>query len=321
MEAFLLSCGFTSPLDMQLLSFFFTLSVALFFLPIGTGQTTDATCLPFYAWMDNSHKQSPCQVASQLLNLCSPFTLLALPEDSQYSGPSLAAANPCICSTVVYSLMSACGACQGGLYQTWSTWSGNCPSISVGKFPEPIPPQTFVPGWAYFDVETSDTFNETAAKLSGNSTAESTALPTPSSTTLSRTSIISSTEGHTPTSSNPSTPLNSAIASDHRDDVILGSVLGATVGLAVFLGFVYWWYNRRRRLAITARSGVPLQSPSVESHISAPESADMQQYLANTVPARLGASSTSTSLASPNSAQLSNTSKPGSIRSNVPSNV
>lgn len=87
----------------------------------------------------NSQNQSPCQVAASLLTVCNgsrmcnglwlriiatqvthnfilAFPVLSLPANSEYVGPTLQGANPCQCNTVTYSLMSACGACQGQDY-------------------------------------------------------------------------------------------------------------------------------------------------------------------------------------------------------------
>jgi hypothetical protein len=98
----------------------------------------------------------------------------------------------------------------------------------------------------------------------------------------------------------------------------MGGIVGGTVGLAILLGFMHWFFSRRRRIA---ESGARLSSPIEEAQPQGPATADMQQYLANTVPMQLATSSINTSLASPSSAQFSNLSAPGSIRSEARSNV
>ncbi|KAF5380822.1 hypothetical protein D9615_004082 [Tricholomella constricta] len=195
----------------------------------------------------------------------------------------------------------------------WSTWSGNCPTVSVNAFPQPIPPNVFVPGWAYLDVKANDTFNETAAKLSANSTAESTALQLPTSTSISI-AVVPATNTEPATVSATSTA-SASTSSTTRDNAIMGGIVGGTVGLAILLGFAHWYFTRRRRLA---RLGTQLPSPIEEPHRQEPETADMRQYLANTAPRQLAPSSISTSLASPTSAQFSNLSASGSIRSEAP---
>ena len=90
----------------------------------------------------NSLTQSPCEVGAYLIatclgeSRCSPymnycslgfsyladFTLITLDPDEHYIGPnSQTQSYSCICTTVVYSLLSACDGCQG------SSWIGYCP--------------------------------------------------------------------------------------------------------------------------------------------------------------------------------------------------
>lgn len=89
-----------------------------------------------------------------IINLCQrylvAYAVAPLPAtDSHYLGPPLSSANSCLCSTVAYSLMSACGICQGSdiikyvlppcvsslfdtkMYLSWSTWSANCATVSI----------------------------------------------------------------------------------------------------------------------------------------------------------------------------------------------
>lgn len=79
-------------------------------------------------------------------------------NDYSYVGPTIPsdASNLCKCNTVVYSLMSACGACQGAVWFSyafslflctltrtitmttyrWNTWTHNCTAVD--------PPETYV---------------------------------------------------------------------------------------------------------------------------------------------------------------------------------
>ena len=86
--------------------------------------------------MFNSLNQSPCDVGASLAAVCAPngckhffspllavlaqaaryvvdFNLSPLPSGYVYLGPDAAYATACRCSTVYYSLLSACGSCQG----------------------------------------------------------------------------------------------------------------------------------------------------------------------------------------------------------------
>ncbi|KAF9053890.1 hypothetical protein BDZ89DRAFT_297997 [Hymenopellis radicata] len=74
-----------------------------------------ATCvLASSHWSFNSANKSPCDVASSLLGVCEggSYEVQALPEGTHYVGPTISSANACQCSTVTYSLLSACAECQ-----------------------------------------------------------------------------------------------------------------------------------------------------------------------------------------------------------------
>ncbi|KAJ3991779.1 hypothetical protein F5050DRAFT_1812145 [Lentinula boryana] len=233
-----------------------------------TAQETDATCvLASLQWSLNSQKQSPCAVASSLIGRIADYKVVALPNtDSDYLGPSIDAANPCQCNTVVYSLMSACSLCQNGTIITWSEWITNCATI-YDDFPKPIPDGLRVPAYAYLDVEAQDTFDANAAMQDANAT-ESTALPsstskissTQSSITVSQTS---SAQVSASTTSSASESLTAP--SDPRSNSIGGGVVGGILGLALlllFIGFLITWRRRRRsrtllRVSSDSEQGAP----------------------------------------------------------------
>ncbi|SJL00491.1 uncharacterized protein ARMOST_03804 [Armillaria ostoyae] len=217
---------------------FSTLLFTLFIPLIVLGQTNfTATCtLSDFHWTFNTVSKSPCDVASSLLAVCNDgsYTLQSLPDMTHYLGPSVDAANPCQCSTVSYSLISACGACQNRTFAQWSQWRVNCASVDIGGFPEPIPNGTHVPGWAYLDVKTKDTFDINQAKQDANAT-ESTFVPQPTSTTVSSTT---------------STPSASPTQESHSNhgNVVGGSVAGGVFGLMAVVGLIgIWTYRRRER--------------------------------------------------------------------------
>ncbi|KAH9483715.1 hypothetical protein JR316_0003191 [Psilocybe cubensis] len=215
---------------------------------------SDASCLPFYNWTLNSHNQTPCDVASSLLAVCNngPFPVNALPDASHYIGPTLQDANPCQCNTVTYSLMSACGACQGRTYLSWSVWSANCASVSISVYPKPIPSGVAVPGWAYLDVKS-------LARQDANLT-ESTAIPSPTSTKAFSTTTKLSTTSSTPISTSPSA---SAVdnspdpAKVKRDNAMGGGIVGGLAGLILLCGGLYYYLQNRRRIS---RNGQHLPS-------------------------------------------------------------
>jgi len=61
--------------------------------------------------------------------------------------------------------MSACGLCQDRTSIAWSVWQTNCTQgVAIKTFPNPIPPGTAVPGWAYLDVVGTDEFDPAVAQ-------------------------------------------------------------------------------------------------------------------------------------------------------------
>ncbi|KDQ10212.1 hypothetical protein BOTBODRAFT_500253 [Botryobasidium botryosum FD-172 SS1] len=121
--------------------------------------------------MTNTKGQSPCAVASYLLGQCSvtAWDVPAITPDQHYSGPqSPPYANDCLCSSVAYNLMSACGLCQQApVLASWPTWSTNCTRhvIPQGRWTMSIPSGTSVPAWAYVTPDSmGGTFSPTIAQ-------------------------------------------------------------------------------------------------------------------------------------------------------------
>ncbi|KAL0946692.1 hypothetical protein HGRIS_012879 [Hohenbuehelia grisea] len=214
-------------------------------------QNTNATCSSTYDWADNSRGQSPCVVASYLQGTCvtGAFNIRALPPGSHYSGPSVSGANSCYCSTVLYSLVSACGDCQGRTFIGWIDWSLNCTRPDISKFSNNIPALTAVPSWAYLDVVTPDTYNPVLAQSEAR-------LQRPEST---RSAGSTGTGRPAPTGDSGSSTNVGAIA---------GGVVGGVVGLGLIVGLIVWLVLRRRRSQA---------APSIQYASAPPHDPDMHQ--------------------------------------------
>ncbi|KAJ3527407.1 hypothetical protein NMY22_g9798 [Coprinellus aureogranulatus] len=139
-----------------------------------------ATCSAAF-WSYNSLSQSPCVVGTALWAACNPTVnpITALLPDEVYIGPRKGYDTPCTCSSVVYSLISACAWCQNRDFISWSDWSANCTEVFSGVFPEEIPRGVAVPAWAYMDVTVTGFWEPPAAQVYPG--AESVA-PAPTST-------------------------------------------------------------------------------------------------------------------------------------------
>ncbi|KAI0247545.1 hypothetical protein BJV78DRAFT_909637 [Lactifluus subvellereus] len=127
-----------------------------------TAQLAYPDCLSSWSWSFNSLGQNPCAVAAYLQAVCNDgvFTIPPLPPGDSYTGPTGPgdAADLCKCNTVVYSLMSACDACQGAMWLPWETWTRNCTAVDPPTtFLRLIPTGTRVPEWAFLEVTASST--------------------------------------------------------------------------------------------------------------------------------------------------------------------
>jgi len=197
----------------------------------GVSAQTLPLCLSGYTSFYNSLNQSPCQIAVALGGACDNglYFLYPLPPDISYGGPSLFEDNTCICSTVFYSLLSACAYCQGHSYLDWSTYHSNCSFTYDQVFSEPIPSSTRIPHYAYLNIVAGNTFNVAAALSAGG--LESTPVPQgtgSSTTTLTSASTIGSSNMA------PSTPIPPG-----RDSTLTAWEIGVViVAVVVFVGIV-----------------------------------------------------------------------------------
>ncbi|KAG2351624.1 hypothetical protein BDR07DRAFT_1500791 [Suillus spraguei] len=205
-------------------------------------QTSDVACLSSYGWPPTD----PCLVAAYLDSVCSggDYSVNSLPSGDHYAPPTASEANNCQCSTVTYSLISACGDCQNATYLTWSSWSYNCTQIYLGVYPNNIPSGTAVPNWAYLNVTTNG-FDPVAAQNDGDlpestATKAQSTVSVPSSSTASAT--LTSSSG-SPTAS--STSSNNSKSSNAG--AIAGGVVGGVVGAAIIIGLATWYFIKRRR--------------------------------------------------------------------------
>lgn len=148
-------------------------------------------------------------------------------------------------------MVAACGLCQNRTVEKWSFWQTNCTQVFT-TYPEPIPGGTAIPAWAYLDVVTTDTFNDTLAKADVSAPAstatESKPTGTVASTVASTSSDFSTTPYSTPTSSvNGAGSSSSGTAKKSNAGAIAGGVVGGTVGLAIIAGLIAFFLMRSRR--------------------------------------------------------------------------
>ncbi|EEB89825.1 hypothetical protein MPER_12040 [Moniliophthora perniciosa FA553] len=100
--------------------------------------------------------------------------------------------NPCLCSSTIYSLVSACRLCQDGDPQLehpgWESWKRNCTN-STGEpadYPYEIPGGTAVPNWAYLSSDSRPNFDARVAEADARTNPpESTPPSVPTQTATS----------------------------------------------------------------------------------------------------------------------------------------
>lgn len=152
-------------------------------------------------WTVNDRGQTPCLVAAVLEAPCQG-------GDIVYIGPLANNSTLCQCNTVTYSLVSACAACQGQRFISWSQWIANCTTsnVSIATYPLRLPTSVQVPSWAYLNVTIDDFWNATASLNNHNAdslqnlTSTSTSTnpgPSRSTVTPSITSLIPTLAGPT----------------------------------------------------------------------------------------------------------------------------
>ncbi|EJT99086.1 hypothetical protein DACRYDRAFT_118358 [Dacryopinax primogenitus] len=210
--------------------------------------STNATCASTYDWMSNAEGQSPCLVAAGLQGVCNnnKWFIPSLPSGTHYVGPtSPSLGTLCICNTVVYNLVSACAACQGGEWVAWADWTSNC-SVSVmtrGSFPGPVPGGTSIPAWAEVDTSLEGTWNAIEARGVAGS-----ALPdTFPSSTASTTSTATATSTSPPSDS-----------SKPNIGAIVGGVLGGIALLLIAILVFLFLRRRSKRRTAAAETAIPL---------------------------------------------------------------
>jgi len=164
------------------------------------------------------------------------FTLAPLEPGFVYLGPTTLTANACRCSTVYYSLLSACAYCQNQTYLDWSIYDVNCTVLYNQVFTEPIPSSIVVPHYAYLDVVTGNSFSVVAAENAGG--PESSSVPQ-ATTTSSKTTVTSTAPAHTTA---PSKKLNIG--------AIVGGVVGGIAGLVAIGGLIAFAVLRCRRPSV-----------------------------------------------------------------------
>ncbi|KAF8463021.1 hypothetical protein DFH94DRAFT_686827 [Russula ochroleuca] len=226
------------------------LTFLLFFSGFTVAQIVSPNCESTWSWSFNSLNQDPCKVAATMLGTCNgnTFTIGPLQPGYSYYGPSgVDDSNLCKCSTVGYSLLSACGGCQGASWITWSEYAFNCTkTLPSPQFPNAVPSGIRVPHWALLDPTYENLWDFNQSYIAGDtpevlpgqvpgSPASSSSLRGSSTPTTAPAGIPTATGGH---SSN--------------GGAIAGGIVGGLAAISLVVAGLLFYRRRRRLLASSA---------------------------------------------------------------------
>ncbi|KAI0270212.1 hypothetical protein BGY98DRAFT_268172 [Russula aff. rugulosa BPL654] len=217
----------------------------LFFSAFAGAAISSPDCSTSWEWSFNSLGQNACTVAAYMMSTCDggSFTVNPLQPGSMYGGPSdVGNSNFCICSTIGYSLISACAGCQGENWISWSQYVTNCTdTLPPSSFPNPIPSGTRVPQWALLDVTNENfwDFNKSYATGDSPEIGPGTVLGASGSSV----SVSASTTG----SSNTGTSLP---VREHSSNAgaIAGGVIAGIAAISILVAALLFYLRRRRSL-------------------------------------------------------------------------
>ncbi|KAI0275680.1 hypothetical protein BGY98DRAFT_991461 [Russula aff. rugulosa BPL654] len=228
--------------------------VSLFFFSAFVVAQVNVTAMctdPSYLWTFNSIGQSPCTVAAYMLSTCfgGIYTLPPLPPGDSYGGPTRETSNTCECSTVGYSLMSACITCQDRNPFSYTEYTLNCTTtMPAMQFPNPVPAGIYVPYWALLNVTGENDWNATESHAAGATPeygpgAIFGVLGVYTSSASTSSAITSSASTSSASASSSSTAPPTQPHSGSHGGAIAGGVIGGIAVIAVAAIF----YLRRRR--------------------------------------------------------------------------
>jgi hypothetical protein len=162
-----------------------------------------------------------------------PFILDPLQPGYVYLGPTQPDANSCRCSSVYYSLLSACAYCQNQTYLEWKNYTQNCSTIYLTFFKDALP--VVVPHYAYLDVSINNTFDVSAAMTAGG--PASSPVPQATSATTAK-----------------ATATNTSVAGTSKElnvGAIVGGVIGGMVVIVFVVGIIVFMMRRRKQPVTT----------------------------------------------------------------------
>lgn len=281
-----------------------SLATLLFFSSFAAAQIYAPDCSLTWEWTFNSIDQNACTVAAYLMATCNggAFTINALKPGYSYTGPSgVDDTNLCKCNTVTYSLISACDACQGAPWTTWSDYSSNCTkTLPPSTFPNPVPSGTRVPQWALIDITSENNWNANKSFSVGDSPEKAPGAilgPSGAAVSVSGATVSASGTRSGATSSlfgESSSTVKPTSSSTPKSSSNMGAIVGGVVGCVIVIALAsiaFVLFLRRRG----SEAPAPIAPPVVSA--SQPPMDEVQQpltmndgYAASSIPGSIGSS-------------------------------
>ncbi|TFK50580.1 hypothetical protein OE88DRAFT_269857 [Heliocybe sulcata] len=221
----------------------------------------NATCTTDASTYTNSLGESPCYVAFAIASISEPSIQFwpALSNSSFRYEPTAIE----LCSSVAYNIISACAACQGGNWESWSDWTTVCNGAGLNApngYPFAIPMEIAIPFWAYYNYSgnaNDTTFNSSIPHLLGEF---------PEMTNV--TSISSTVASSTATATTTSTSSARASSNHGAAGAIAGGVIGGIAATAGLVGLAFLLYRRRTRNISQGATGSMREAPTDIGHVA-----------------------------------------------------
>ncbi|KAI0270215.1 hypothetical protein BGY98DRAFT_1190076 [Russula aff. rugulosa BPL654] len=231
------------------------LAVSFFFPGFVIATISAPDCSLTWEWSFNSLGQNACMVAALMMSTCDAgsFAVGPLQPGESYPGPSgTDNSNLCKCSTVGYSLISACTGCQGERWiRYWSEYVTNCTkTLPPSSFPNPIPSGTRVPQWALLDVTEENFWNANESYVVGDSPEADPGK------ILGLSDAPVSASGPTSAFGAPSSittmPASMEMMGNSSNcEAIICGITGGIAAIFIILVAVLFFYRRRRRSLVS----------------------------------------------------------------------
>ncbi|KAK7460669.1 hypothetical protein VKT23_009384 [Stygiomarasmius scandens] len=217
-----------------------------------------------FARLANSQGEDPCTVGIKFGQICDPGFSIPVANSTQVYQPVRAGADTqCICSTVYFTLLTVCGACEGAETVLWPLYSENCGHSFVDEMPPvPLPSDLAIPHWALTPLSTNGSINPAA--IEADTQPDITASTSSTTQSPSQTPSSPVTSSPTPSQSQAADNGGGGGGGGTNAGAIAGGVVGGVVGLAILAALAFFLrrhQNRKKANGSTEYGNVQTSAP------------------------------------------------------------